>query len=123
MRTLIIPLSLFIGAASAQLRREPVPSLESLLDVSTAIDLPPPVEAPRQATALRGVESSLPSVRTSESLATEVRENQALLADLYKSWKAKGAEGLGGRKYSLSLTISAQGEVVKATLAGPSFVT
>ena len=120
MRTLIISLLLLIGTASAQVQRESVPSPESMLDVSTAIDLPPPVEAPRQATALRGVESSLPSVRTSESLAAEVKENQAGLTYLYKSWKAKKAEGLGGHRYSLSLAISAQGEVETVILRGPT---
>lgn len=110
---------LFAAAfAQAQIQREPVPDLDSYLQVSHDID---PVEAVKAAPmqgSLQGTEENLPAVRTAESVSQEVQQNQSKLTHLYKSWKIKQAEGVEGRHYGLILTIGASGDVEKVVVQG-----
>lgn len=104
--------------APAQIQREPVPDLDSYLQVSHDID---PVEAvkaaPMQGT-MQGVEENLPAVRTAESVSQEVQQHQTRLTHLFKSWKIKQAKGVEGRHYGLILTIGASGEVETVVVQG-----
>ena len=108
---------LIIGAARAE---DSTPQdLDNQIAVSHDLPELEAVAAPRLQGTLRGAEDSRPATRTAESLAMEVKENQPKLSYLYKSWSVKGAEGIGGRKYNLTLTLSADGEVQKAVFKGP----
>ena len=120
MRPLIPLLALFPLIASAQIKPEPVPDLEANLAVSTDIDTRSDFEAPKMQGSLRGMESNLPAVRTAESVAAEVQENQSRLTHLYKVWKMREAEGIDSRLYGLSLTILPSGAVAKVVVKGPT---
>ena len=113
----VLQTMLIFGAARAE--ETPPQDLDSQIAVSHDLPELEAVSAPRMQGALRGVGDSRPEVRTSESIFWEVKENQSKLSYLYKTWSVRGAEGIGGRKYNLSLTISADGEVQKAVFKGP----
>ncbi|GEM_PF-4054349 len=70
--------------------------------------------------ALRGIHDGLPKARSPESVFEDVRQNQSRLSYLYKTWKFKQAQGIGGRTYGLVLTINASGDVEKVIVKGPT---
>lgn len=120
MHAILFLVAFAVSFASAQLKRERVPTREGYLKVSTDIEESAVVREPERTVELRGVADNLPPVRTPESVAAEVRLNQSRLSYLYKIWKFKGINGVGGRRYGLYLTINASGEVEKVEVKGPT---
>ncbi len=108
MRYLILMYSILVAAMAARAEEQ----LDALPELA-------PVEAPHMEGTLRGAQDSRPPTRTAESFSLEVKENQSKLSYLYKSWSVRGIDGIGGRHYGLALTISPDGEVLKAVFKGP----
>src|SRR4051812_32351708 len=108
---------LFVPALlSAQPKMEPPPDLDAYLGADTEIPAPPPVEAPRAELGLKGALDDRPATRSAETVAEEMRTNQARLAEIYKRRVLKGMQV--ERYFGVSLTIGPDGEVRKAAAEG-----
>jgi hypothetical protein len=120
MRNSFLVLACLPVLALSQVAKEAPPAMEENLAVSTEIETSADIEAPRMQGALKGVEENLPSARTPESVFQEVQESQSRLSYLYKTWRMREEDGVGGRTYGLVLTIRASGEVEKVVVKGPT---